>query len=59
MKQAIGFVLAILTTCIISSVQSQTIDCNTDFLTITAYGDIQQWSLSSGIISITDSFLFF
>lgn len=57
MKPIKHLALAVLTICVISSTQAQTIDCNTDFWTITADGDIQQWSLSNGAISGGDIIL--
>ena len=57
MKPIKHLALTILTICVISSTQAQTIDCNTDFWTITADGDIQQWSLSNGTISGGDIIL--
>lgn len=57
MKPIKHLALTILSICVISSTQAQTINCDTDFWTITVDGDIQQWSLSNGTISGGDIIL--
>lgn len=52
----------LLTICIVNISQAQInqplqVNCNTDFWTITAYGDIQQWSLFNGTISGGDTII--
>lgn len=62
MKIIKHIILFLLIICVIKFAHAQnnqnlTINCNTDFWTITADGYIQQWSLSNGIISNGDTIL--
>ncbi|WP_107038179.1 T9SS type A sorting domain-containing protein [Brumimicrobium mesophilum] len=56
MKHSI-FILIFLSIFSLSFSHAQTKDCSTDFWTITADGEIQQWSLSNSIITGGDTIL--
>ena len=57
MKTILYVSFCVLTICAINYTQAQNINCNTNFWTITADGNIQQWSLSNGTISGGDTIL--